>query len=451
MFSDHNEYNNPLLKVSQPKIVKGFASLLLKLFIIVILSLLFVPWQQTASGYGKVIAFSREDREQILKAPITGKIVAWHVQEGDFVQEGTLIVDLEDNASEILSKLDDERKALDLELEANIASIQSLESQIKSLADVKNLSLLAADADIRGGQQNIKAAQSELDGTNAELNLDQKNSNRRQKLQSQGLSSERDLKLAEFKTSKSNTEVFKSKSKLEKAKAELLSKQAAREKKAADMDAKILKERVNIEKIKAEIAKINGKKAQLDVKIQRQNAQKIYAPKAGWISRIESNQNEQVKAGDKLANFIPQSNHKAVELWVKGNDAPLITKNRKVRLQFEGWPAVQFSGWPSVAVGTFGGEVLFVDYMANSNGQFRVLVQADQNDIPWPDSTYLRQGAKAYAWVLLDEVPLGFELWRQLNGFPASIANKHHSDKNKEKKKEDKEEKIDKEEKDEEK
>jgi hypothetical protein len=90
-----------------------------------------------------------------------------------------------------------------------------------------------------------------------------------------------------------------------------------------------------------------------------------------------------------------------------------------VRLEFDGWPAVQFSGWPTVAVGTFGGQVAVVDAVSSDNGKYRLLVRPDKADQPWPKQ--LRQGSGVYGWVMLDDVPIWYELWRQLNGFPPSL------------------------------
>lgn len=126
---------------------------------------------------------------------------------------------------------------------------------------------------------------------------------------------------------------------------------------------------------------------------------------------------ELVKPGDVLAVLVPDTQERAVELWVNGNDIPLVTPGRSVRLQFEGWPAIQFAGWPSVAVGTFGGTVAFVDAADDGNGRFRIVVVPDREE-PWPATRFLRQGTRANGWVLLDRVRLGYELWRQFNGFP---------------------------------
>jgi adhesin transport system membrane fusion protein len=129
-----------------------------------------------------------------------------------------------------------------------------------------------------------------------------------------------------------------------------------------------------------------------------------------------------VKAGQQLALIVPQTANRAVELTVSGNDAPLLAVGRRVRLQFEGWPAVQFSGWPSVAVGTFGGTIGVIDPGAGADGTVRIIVFPEQGE-EWPDAHYLRQGVRVVGWVLLDSVKLGWELWRQFNGFPPTLKN----------------------------
>jgi hypothetical protein len=75
-----------------------------------------------------------------------------------------------------------------------------------------------------------------------------------------------------------------------------------------------------------------------------------------------------------------------------------------------------------VAVGTFGGRVALVDPSSDELGRFRILVVPDPQDEPWPSREFLRQGARANGFVLLDRVRLGYELWRQANGFPPTVA-----------------------------
>ncbi len=168
-------------------------------------------------------------------------------------------------------------------------------------------------------------------------------------------------------------------------------------------------------------AKISAKLTQAEVKLSQQQNQVIRAPRDGTILRVRPGTGAVfLKKGDYVVTFVPETSKPATEIFINGNDLPLVYPGRHVRLQFEGWPAVQFSGWPSVAVGTFGGRVFSVDPSVQQNGKFRVLIEPTEEE-PWPDMTYLRQGTRAYGWILLDTVKIGYELWRQLNGFPPSI------------------------------
>lgn len=168
----------------------------------------------------------------------------------------------------------------------------------------------------------------------------------------------------------------------------------------------------------AQEAEATSKLATAQTRLSRQHTQRIVAPKDGRIIRTYAGASATlVNEGDTLADFLPANSSKAVALTIRGLDMPLVRPGQKVRLQFEGWPIVQFSGWPSVAIGTFGGVVSVVDSSAMPDGSFRILVTQPEGEL-WPDAHYIRFGARAQGWVQLNTVPLGYELWRQLNGFP---------------------------------
>jgi hypothetical protein len=51
-----------------------------------------------------------------------------------------------------------------------------------------------------------------------------------------------------------------------------------------------------------------------------------------------------------------------------------------------------------------------------------VLIGPDKNDHPWPSS--LRVGGGVNAMILLNDVPIGYEIWRNINGFPPDFYGK---------------------------
>lgn len=201
---------------------------------------------------------------------------------------------------------------------------------------------------------------------------------------------------------------------------------------------------IRLEDMKVDVAKSLAAVNRTEVKLARQSTQTKYAPMDGTIIRLfAAGTATFVKSGDVLATFIPDNVQRAVVLEVNGIDATLIEPGRKVRLQFDGWPVLQFSGWPSIAIGTFGGVVSSVEPMATSAGKFRVWVIEDPQDEGihmvvnetrqidydgWPDDNFVRLGSRAKGWILLDEVPLGYEVWRQLNNFPPEYPEQTKTD-----------------------
>lgn len=180
---------------------------------------------------------------------------------------------------------------------------------------------------------------------------------------------------------------------------------------------------IEVAKFESEVSSARADLAEMEVKLSRQQSQTIQADRDGIVMRILAPQGGiMVSAGEALAVLVPDTEDRAVEMYISGNDLPLVQPGRKVRLQFEGWPAVQFTGWPSVAIGTFGGTVRFVDQADDGKGNYRILVFPDPEEPDWPSAQFLRQGVRTVGWVLLDEVRLGWELWRRLNGFPVTVS-----------------------------
>ena len=164
----------------------------------------------------------------------------------------------------------------------------------------------------------------------------------------------------------------------------------------------------------AQVSKLENSYANYEM---RSELHYIRAPQDGYINKaLQSGIGETFKAGDELVGIMPANYDVAVETYVDPIDLPLIHPGEKVRLQFDGWPAIVFSGWPNVSYGTYGGTVVAIETFISSNGKYRVLLAPDVDDHPWPKD--LRVGSGANTIALLEDVPIWFELWRQLNGFP---------------------------------
>jgi RND family efflux transporter MFP subunit len=183
--------------------------------------------------------------------------------------------------------------------------------------------------------------------------------------------------------------------------------------------------RIRVEQLRADVAQAGAELSRVDVNLSRQSVQIVRAPRDGVILRVNAGDAATfISAGQVVATFVPDNVERALEIFIDGRDVALVREGAPVRIQFEGWPVIQVSGWPSVAVGTFSGHVIAIDASAQQNGRFRVLVEEDMEaGSPWPDRRFVRFGSKARAWVLLDTVSVGFEIWRQLNNFPPNFPN----------------------------
>lgn len=418
-----------------------------------VIAALFAPWQQSVTGSGDVVAYAPLERRMVVEAPIKGRIVKWgkNIYENAHVKEGQFILEVQDVDPNYLARLKEQEAAGRRQLEAaneslaaalrNVeaaqAGIAPHEAQFRAYQIVREEIVGAADEYIKMAGKKVEAEERALDAAEAVLVQAEADYRRQKGLFDKKIAAELKFQQAEQKFGEATAKVGKANAYIEAAKNEREAKRrerGAKDKKAqADVEyaqamltkarAELAKAQSEVAKARSEVTKAEQSLAKLKTAVSRQEGQVVKAPRDGFILKLLANQGaEMVKEGDPLCVIVPDTADRAVQVWLDGNDAPLVEPGRHVRLQFEGWPAVQFAGWPSVAVGTFGGEVISVDSTDNGNGQFRVLVGPAKNDESWPSERYLRQGVRANGWVLLDEVGLGYELWRRLNGFPPVVS-----------------------------
>jgi len=406
----------------QPIFIQITSRLLLAIMIGSLFSLLIVPWQQASNGYGQLIAYDPVEREQAIEAPVKGRVVRWHVKEGDKVKKGDVLVEIADNDPNYLQRLTEQRDSVALQRDAARDASEQIKLQLESLKEVKRLTLSSMDSKIKMGRNEVDAARLELKATQGARKAAKLNLERKTALAEQGLTSQRELELAEMKFTKEDAYVSKGRAKLLEKESKVLALRAERESKSSDIDAKISEVSAKYQSEMSKLAKANESLSKAEVKLARQHQMKVTAPRNGVIWRVSAFEGgEVVKEGDHLALIVPEVLSRSVELWIDGNDAPLVYEGREVQMQFEGYPALMFRGFPEMSMGTFPGVVAFVDARADASGRFRVLIKPAPGKLEWPSDEFLRPGARVNAWIQLNEVSIGYELWRQLNGFPIML------------------------------
>jgi multidrug resistance efflux pump len=318
-------------------------------------------------------------------------------------------------------------------IEAKLAAAESnrmLAEQAENLQKSSGENMVQSlKQDLEATKQKYNQAKSEVLSLKADLE-DKKNQweiAKRVAAPGVGLESLESLYSKEQAVESQFNKVVKAQGAVDEAFAMLMAKEKEIISKEQEID---IKNRAATQKVGDEVQKIETIKKELtDLKNKADEFDRleVRAPKSGYIQQWNGLEgSDTVKEGDQLFVLVPETESLSVEMLVSGNDMPLVQEGDRVRLQFEGWPAVQFVGWPSVAVGTFGGKVNRVFPTDDGRGFFRVVVTPDRHfegENDWPDGRYLRQGVRSNGWVLLKQVPLGYEIWRQLNGFPPIVAD----------------------------
>ena len=435
----HNKPHDPLYcdagtsralrLVQTPRSVGRLAKVFAACFVIGPAVLLAAPWQQNLTGSGRVVAYAPAERQQLVEAPIDGRIVKWWVQEGSVVKAGDPLLEISDIDPNLVTQLETQRSALQAVLAAYGEKVKSFDMQVANLQTTRDMSVNAADAYVKMAEQKVIASQAAVDAADAGVRAAQFRYDRNKALLADGIVSKQEYEQADLALEVAKRSNDSAKASLAAARNDLEGQKANLDKTRADAESKVNAAVGYLQEAKGQLEDARVKLASLEVTLSRQRSRVVPAPRDGTVFRLIVNgAGQTVKFTEPLLVLVPNTTDRAIELYVDGNDAPLITPGSPVRIQFEGWPAIQFVGWPSVAVGTFGGRVALVDSTDDGKGKFRMLVSPDPAEPTWPDARFLRQGVRAKGWVLLNRVTIGYELWRQLNGFPPVVAAEEPKD-----------------------
>lgn len=410
----------------------------LAIFTIIGILILFLPWTQTISGIGYVTTLTPDQRPQTIQSQIPGRIEQWYVREGDLVNQGDTILRISEVKDGYFDPNLIERTAEQVKAKENsVGSYQQKESalttQIGALQQERGLKLEQAKNKLQQSRLKVKSDSIDLEAAKTNLSIAERQYNRTDQLQDEGLKAVTDVEEKKLKLQETQAKLIAQENKLMASRNDVINAQIELNRLQAEYTDKISKaqserstassNRFNAE---AEVSKLKNAYSNYEV---RTGLYYVKAPQNGYINKaIKAGIGTTFKEGEEIVNIMPASIDLAVETFVEPIDLPLLHLGDKVRVQFDGWPAIVFSGWPNASYGTYGATVVAIENFISANGKYRVLLAPDSDDQEWPEA--IRVGSGASTLALLDDVPIWFELWRKLNGFPPNYYQPGTTDQN---------------------
>jgi multidrug resistance efflux pump len=417
-------------KESQKRL-KILTGVLLTMFI-----MLFLPWTQNIRSKGYVTALRPDHRPQTIHSIIAGRIEKWYVAEGDFVSAGDTILRISEVKDEYFDSLLLPRTQLQVEAKSLSATsygnkVNALEDQMSALRRNNILKLQQAQNKLKIAELKVQSDSIEFVQAKVNYDIGKYQFERAEQLLKEGLISLTVLEGRRLKFQEVQAKLLSSENKYLSSQNEFIT---------ATIDLDAIDNEFKDKLAKAESDKFTAMSSQFDAEAtvtklenqysnyeQRIKYRYIMAPQNGFIAKaIQVGIGETIKEGAEIVNIVPADADLAVEMFVQPVDLPLIKLGNKVRFIFDGWPAIVFSGWPQISNGTFGGVVVAIDQFAGPTNQYRVLVVEDPEEEKWPD--LLRIGSGADGIALFNDVPVWYEIWRQLNGFPADFYSQEEKD-----------------------
>jgi len=419
---------NSFRTIGQVRASKLFSKWVMAISAVILIGL-FLPWTQNIRARGTVTSLAPDQRPQTIHAIIPGRVEEWFVREGQLVDKGDTILRLSEVKAEyfdpkLLERTQDQITSKELTGKSYEEKVHSLDAQIDALSSGLIIKLEQARNKIIQARLKLQSDSIRVVASNTEIKVADDQYARGEQQFKEGLISKVELERRQVAQQRANANLIDAQNKLLDARNELLN---------AQLDLNGIRNDYRDKLSKAESEKFSSmsqmytteaevSKMQVDLANYTVRAGNYYvtAPQPGYITKaVVTGLGETVKEGDPLVSVMPAGMDLAVELYVRPMDMPLVNKGQKVRFIFDGWPSIVFSGWPNSSYGTFGGEVAAIDNFISPNGKYRILVAPAADDHPWP--TALRVGGGSIGFALMSDVPIWYELWRQVNGFPPDL------------------------------
>lgn len=423
---DKEKYSS-FSKLSNPK--KNVLLRVIGVALLIGLIIMFLPWTQNIRAEGYVTALQPDQRPQTIHSIIPGRIEKWFVSEGDFVKKGDTIVFISEVKEEyldpeLLQRTEQQVKTKELTVNSYMEKVKALDNQVDALINNKKLKIQQAKNKLKQTLLKVQSDSIAFTAAETDYTIALRQLDRIEALYKDGIKSLTELEQKRVKVQEALSKRISEENKLLTSKNEVLNAEMEMEAIDAEYNDKIAKSKSekftalsSMYDAEAIVTKLQNQYMNYSI---RSGMYYITAPQNGYITKaIKSGIGETIKEGTEIISIMPSDYQLAVSMYVQPIDLPLINKGQAVRIQFDGWPAIIFSGWPNASYGTFTGKVVAIDNFISPNGLYRVLVAPDKNEYKWPKEVKVGAGAKTIT--LLKDVPIWFELWRKLNGFPPNF------------------------------
>lgn len=393
------------------------------LFMFILVLLLFLPWEQTTKGEGKLIAYNPSERDYTLHAPISGFIKSYYVEEDKFVKKGDLLFSMLDLDAEYLNKLEDIQSDIKIQYANTQNSLILLKEKRENLKENLKTGLEIHDKKIAQVKDSIQTLKNKETQVKNSFLIAKSNYERIKLLFNEGIESRRSYELTHNEYVRMETlldttlvNIQRESKTLQIQKREKKSFSKMQENRIKTMQNNIIISENSLKSLEQEITKAS-------INVSRNTTSKVYATKDGYPLRILKNDKDRyVKQGDALIHFAPKVTKRVLLLKIRALDMPLIKEGLKTRIQFFGWPSLQVSGWPKITYGTFAGIVDKIDPIAHEEGAFYAYITEDPIE-PWPEDGILKVGTRASAWIRLSTVGIWYEIWRLHNALPLKMTS----------------------------
>lgn len=401
------------------------------------ITVLFLPWTQNIKVMGNVTTLYQEQRPQQLNSPIPGRIIKWYVKNGDYVKKGDTLLQLSEVKEDYLDPLlvkrteqqVDAKKGLQKYYEAKVGTTNN---QMQALNSARDLKLSQLKVKISQLNNKLAGEEAELAAANNELRMSSDQYERQKKMYDEGLVSltqfqQRSVSYQNALAKKTATE-----NKLAQTRQEIVNTSIEQNATIQDYNEKLSKTEGDRFQSMGQIEGSDGDIAKLENQVANYRARQglyfVIASQDGQVVQInKAGIGEILKDGESIGIIVPEKVDYAVEIYIKPVDLPLVKEGQRVMCIFDGFPAIVFSGWPNSSYGTFAGKVIAVENNISANGMFKALLIQDKNEKQWPPKIKMGTGVQGIA--ILNDVPIWYELWRNINGFPPDYYEVNKTDK----------------------